>query len=65
MQNKSKKNASLILIVIGSITLITQLNKYLNEELKTSRIIAIISSIVIIVCGLISLKNYNRKQSGK
>ncbi|MFN8324904.1 hypothetical protein [Flavobacterium sp.] len=65
MQNKSKKNASLILIVIGSITLITQLNKYLNEELKTSRIIAIISSLVIIVCGLISLKNYNRKQSGK
>ena len=64
MQVKSKKNASIFLILIGLATLVTQINKYLNEELRTSRIVVIVCAFVIIICGFISLRNVNKKLNG-
>jgi threonine/homoserine/homoserine lactone efflux protein len=63
MEIKTKKNAAIALILIGLITLASQVDKYLNEELRIARIVVIVCAAVLIICGLISLRNVNKAKT--
>lgn len=63
MENKSKKNASIFMILGGLLLLGNYILKFDNQKENTNNIIIIVCASVFVVLGIVSLRNIAKKQN--
>ncbi|MFN3968882.1 hypothetical protein [Flavobacterium sp.] len=63
MENKSKKNASIFMILGGLLVFGNYMLKLDNQKDNTNHIIIMVCAAVIVVLGFVSLRNIAKKQN--